>query len=66
MLRGHGNIKTYLYRFEMKDRRKCSCKSGEKTIDHKLFKWEQGEKERDIFKAAVLRSEKLSAKNIYF
>jgi len=37
MVKGHGNIKAYLYRFKTKDRQMCSCKRGEQTIDHTLF-----------------------------
>ena len=57
MVTGHGNIKAYLYRFKIKDSPMCSCKRGEKTIDHILFNCELVEQERDIPKAAVLRSE---------
>ena len=57
MVTGHRNIKTYLYRFKIKDSPMCSCKRGEQTIDHILFNSELVEQERDILKAAVLRSE---------
>jgi len=42
---GHGNIKTYLYRFKVKESPMCSCKRGEQTMDHVLFNCELVEKE---------------------
>jgi len=57
MVTGHGNIKTYLYRFKIKDSPMCSCKRGEQTIHLILFNCELVQQERDILKAAVLRSE---------
>jgi len=56
MVTGHGNIKSYLYKFKIKDSPMCSCKRGEQIIDHILFNCELVEQERDILKAAVLRS----------
>jgi len=55
MVRGHGNIKAYLYRFKIKDSTMWSGKRGEQTIDHMLFNCEIEEQERDIIKAAVRR-----------
>jgi hypothetical protein len=57
MVTGHGNIKSYLFKYKIKDSPTCSCKSGEQTIDHTIFDCELVEKERDRLKAAVLRSE---------
>ena len=57
MVTGHGNIKSYLYKFKIKDSPMCSCKRGEQTIDHILFNCELVEQERDVLKAAVLRSQ---------
>jgi len=54
---GHGNIKSYLYKFKIKDSPICSCKRREQTVDHVLFDWELVEQERDRLKAAVLRSQ---------
>jgi len=54
---GHGNIKSYLYKYKVMDSPMCSCKRGEQTIDHVLFDCELVEQERDRLKAAVLRSE---------
>jgi hypothetical protein len=34
---GHGNIKSYLYKFKILGIPMCSCTSGEQTVDHILF-----------------------------
>jgi len=57
MVRGHGNVKSYLFKHKIKDSPTCSCKRGEQTIDHIIFDCELVEKERDRHKAALLRSE---------
>jgi hypothetical protein len=44
---GHGNIKSYLYRFKISDTPKCSCGYMAKTVDHLLFECELLKKERD-------------------
>jgi len=33
---GHGNIKTYLYKYKIIESPKCSCK-GDQSVDHILF-----------------------------
>ena len=38
LLTGHGNIKSYLYRFGLKDNRMCPCEEEEQTVDHLIFK----------------------------
>jgi len=57
MVTGHGNIKSYLYKYKIMDSPMCSCKRGEQTLDHVLFDCELVEQERDRLKAAVLRLE---------
>ena len=57
MVTGHGNIKSYLFKYKIKDSPTCSCKRGEQTTDHIIFDCELVEKERDKHKAAALRSE---------
>jgi len=37
MLRGHGNIKSYLYRLGLTDKPMCPCEE-EQTVDHLIFK----------------------------
>jgi len=65
MVKGHGNIKAYFYRFRTKDRPMCTCKRREQTIDHKLFNGELVEQQRDISKAAMLRTENWTMTKIY-
>jgi hypothetical protein len=57
MVTGHGNIKSYLFKYKIKDSLICSYKRGEQTIDHIIFDCELVEQGRDRLKAAVLRSE---------
>jgi hypothetical protein len=57
MVTGHGNIKSYLYKYKILDSPTCSCRSGEQTVDHILFDCKLLEQERDKLKASVLRSE---------
>jgi len=57
MVTGHGNIKSYLFKYKIKDSPICSCKRGEQTIDHILYECELVEQERGRLKAAVLLSE---------
>ena len=57
MVKGHGNIKSYLQKYKIIDSLMRSCRSGEKTVDHILFDCELVEQERDRLKAGVLRSE---------
>jgi hypothetical protein len=34
MVTGHGNIKSYLYKYKILDSPMCSCRRGEQTVDH--------------------------------
>jgi len=34
---GHGNIKSYLYKYKIIDKPMCPCKKGNQTVDHILF-----------------------------
>jgi hypothetical protein len=54
---GHGNIKSYLYKYKILESPMCSCKIGEQTVDHMLFDCKLLKQERDRLKAAVLRSQ---------
>ena len=54
---GHGNIKTYLYKYTIIDSPMCSCKKSEQSVDHILFNCKLLEHERERLKAAVIRSE---------
>ena len=46
MVTGHGNIKTYLYRFKIIETPMCPCGNKDQTIDHLLFECELLNKER--------------------
>jgi hypothetical protein len=57
MVTGHGNIKSYLYKYKILDSPMCSCRSREQRVDHTLFNCKLLKQERDILKASVLQSE---------
>jgi len=54
---GHGNIKSYLYKYKIIDNPMCPCKKGDQTVDHILFDCTFLEQERDKLKAVVTRTE---------
>jgi len=54
---GHGNIKTYLHKFNIIENPKCSCDKGEQTVDHIIYSCNLHEQERDRLKAVITRSE---------
>ena len=56
MVTGHGNIKSYLYKYKITDSSLCSCKT-EQTTHHMLYDCELVKQERDKLKAEILRSE---------
>jgi len=41
MVTGHGNIRSYLYRFKILETPLCSCGTETQTIDHLLYKCER-------------------------
>jgi len=57
MVTGHGNIKSYLYKYKIIDSSMCPCKIGEQTTDHILYECELVNQERDKLKAEIIRSE---------
>ena len=57
MVTGHGNIKSYLYKYKIIDSPMCPCKIGKQTTDHILYDCEIVNQERDKLKAEILRSE---------
>jgi hypothetical protein len=57
MVTGHGNIKSYLYKYKIIDSSMCPCKIGEQTTDHILYDCELVKQERDKLKAEIIRSE---------
>jgi hypothetical protein len=57
MVTGHGNIKSYLYKYKIIDSSMCPCKIGEQTTVHILYDCELVKQETDKLKAETLRSE---------
>jgi hypothetical protein len=57
MMTGHGNIKSYLYKYKFLDSPMCPCKTGEQTTDHILYDCDPVKQKRDKLKAEILRSE---------
>ena len=56
MVKGHGNIKSYLHKYKILAQ--CApAKKEKKTVDNILYDRELLEQERDSLKAAVLRTE---------
>jgi hypothetical protein len=54
---GHGNIKTYLHKYKVRESPMCSCKNGEQSVDHILFACKLLENDRVRLKASVIQSE---------
>jgi hypothetical protein len=57
MVTGHGNIKSYLYKYKIIDSSMCPCKIGEQNTDRILYDCELVKQERDKLKAETPRSE---------
>ena len=57
MVTGHGNIKSYLYKYKIIDSPMCPCKIGEQTTDHILYECDLVKQERDKLNAEILRTE---------
>jgi hypothetical protein len=53
ILTGHGNIKTYLYRYKIIESPMCACEEGEQSVDHIIYECKLHENERDRLKAEV-------------
>jgi hypothetical protein len=53
LITGHGNIKTYLFRYKIIESQLCSCEEGEQSVDHIIYECKLYENERDRLKAAV-------------
>jgi hypothetical protein len=54
---GHGNIRSYLYRFKIIETPVCPSGNKNQTIDHLLFECVLLKKERFNLKSAALRSD---------
>jgi hypothetical protein len=63
---GHGNIKTYLFKYRIIESPVCSCEEGEQSVDHIIFECKLLEQERTRLKAMVKKwpvsKDKLSIK----
>jgi hypothetical protein len=57
MVTGHGNIKSYLYKYKIIDSSMCPCKIGVQITDRILYDCELVQQERDKLKAEILRTE---------
>jgi hypothetical protein len=60
LVTGHGNIRSYLYKYRIIDSPTCSRKKAEQTIDRTIYDCELMEQEWKKLKASVLRTEKWS------
>jgi len=63
MVTGHGNIKTYLYKYKTLDSPMCPCKTGEQTTDHILYDCDLVKQGRDKLKVEILRTENWPVSN---
>ena len=54
---GHGNIKTYSYKYKIIESPMCSCEEGEQSVDHILYECKLLAHDRDRLKAVVMWSE---------
>ena len=52
---GHGNVRSYLYRFKVIETPICPCGTTDQTIEHLLFESELLNKERDNLISTVLK-----------
>jgi hypothetical protein len=57
MVTGHGNIKSYLYRFKIIETSTCPCGNKDQTIDYLLFECELLQTERDSLISAASKSD---------
>jgi len=57
MVTGHGNIKSYLYKYKIIDSPMCPCKIGEQTTDRIVYDCDIVKQEIDKLKAEILRTE---------
>ena len=54
---GHGNIRTYLYKYKIIESPVCSCDEGDQSVDHNIaYECKLFEQERTKLKAMVERT----------
>ena len=56
MMTGHGNIKSYLYRFKLITSPTCPCGKNDQTTDHLLYESELLKTQRHNLKTAVSKA----------
>jgi len=56
MMTGHGNIKSYIYRFKLTTSPKCPCDKNDQTTDRLLYECELLKTQRHSLKTAVSKS----------
>ena len=55
---GHGNIKSYLFKYKIIENPVCPCNIEDQTVDHLLYNCKLLlDRERDILKSAILKTE---------
>jgi len=57
MITGHGNIKSYLYRFKIIEALNCPCGNDNQTSEHILLECEILKEERECLIAAVAKTD---------
>jgi hypothetical protein len=57
MITGHGNLKSYLHKFQIIESPTCPCGTTDQTIDHLLFQCDLLGKERDKLISGVLKTD---------
>jgi len=56
MVKGHAKTKSYIHRLKIIEAPTCSCGSGDQTTDHLLFECDLLNKEGDILKLSVVKT----------
>jgi len=56
MVTGHGKTNSYLHRFKIKEAPTCPCSTRDQNIDHLLFECELLNKEKNILKQAIVKT----------
>jgi len=55
---GHGNTRTYLYKYKIIESPVCSCDEGDQSVDHIIYECKLFEQERTKLKTTVERTNK--------
>ena len=57
IVKGHGNIKSYLHRFKIIDTPNCPCGNGNQTTEHILFECAILQEDRERLIAEVAKTD---------